>query len=208
MKHRCVTDPAYEDVNNCHERAFVFMHKVGIWRGVCGRASALLGTISPVRCKQASTPSSQCSNKTKVFHGLGETNESPGLIYRAWSQSLGGRSLPPCCSCALDMKRKEATEPVAQTYHPSLFQMPRLWLDYCQFLMDQGRVTHTRRTFDRALRALPITQHSRIWPLYLRFLRSHPLPETAVRGYRRFLKVSTSSGLASKRGSWVRACVQ
>lgn len=28
MKHRCVTDPAYEDVNNCHERAFVFMHKV------------------------------------------------------------------------------------------------------------------------------------------------------------------------------------
>uniref|UniRef100_G1SE92 XPA binding protein 2 n=1 Tax=Oryctolagus cuniculus TaxID=9986 RepID=G1SE92_RABIT len=53
-------------------------------------------------------------------------------------------------------------------------QMPRLWLDYCQFLMDQGRVTHTRRTFDRALRALPITQHSRIWPLYLRFLRSHP----------------------------------
>lgn len=73
---------------------------------------------------------------------------------------------------------------------PLCFQMPRLWLDYCQFLMDQGRVTHTRRTFDRALRALPITQHSRIWPLYLRFLRSHPLPETAVRGYRRFLKVS------------------
>lgn len=90
---------------------------------------------------------------------------------------------------------------MAQTYHPSLFQMPRLWLDYCQFLMDQGRVTHTRRTFDRALRALPITQHSRIWPLYLRFLRSHPLPETAVRGYRRFLKVSTSSGLASKPSS-------
>lgn len=73
-------------------------------------------------------------------------------------------------------------------------QMPRLWLDYCQFLMDQGRVTHTRRTFDRALRALPITQHSRIWPLYLRFLRSHPLPETAVRGYRRFLKVSPLKG--------------
>ncbi|XP_043446157.1 pre-mRNA-splicing factor SYF1 [Prionailurus bengalensis] len=98
VKHRCVTDPAYEDVNNCHERAFVFMHK-----------------------------------------------------------------------------------------------MPRLWLDYCQFLMDQGRITHTRRTFDRALRALPITQHSRIWPLYLRFLRSHPLPETAVRGYRRFLKLSPES---------------
>lgn len=29
VKRRCVTDPAYEDANNCHERAFVFMHKVG-----------------------------------------------------------------------------------------------------------------------------------------------------------------------------------
>lgn len=82
-------------------------------------------------------------------------------------------------------------------------QMPRLWLDYCQFLMDQGRVTHTRRTFDRALRALPITQHSRIWPLYLRFLRSHPLPETAVRGYRRFLKVSPEKGeMGPGSGRW------
>lgn len=28
VKGKCVTDPAYEEVNNCHERALVFMHKV------------------------------------------------------------------------------------------------------------------------------------------------------------------------------------
>lgn len=28
MKGKCVTDPAYEEINNCHERALVFMHKV------------------------------------------------------------------------------------------------------------------------------------------------------------------------------------
>lgn len=28
VKRRCVTDPAFEEVNNCHERALVFMHKV------------------------------------------------------------------------------------------------------------------------------------------------------------------------------------
>ncbi|XP_015680994.1 pre-mRNA-splicing factor SYF1 [Protobothrops mucrosquamatus] len=95
VKSKCVTDPCYEEVNNCHERALVFMHK-----------------------------------------------------------------------------------------------MPRIWLDYCQFLMDQCRVTRTRRTFDRALRALPITQHHRIWPLYLKFVRLYPLPETAVRVYRRYLKLS------------------
>ena len=33
--------------------------------------------------------------------------------------------------------------------------------------MDQGLVTRTRRAFDRALCALPITQHERIWQIYL-----------------------------------------
>ena len=28
IKKRCITDPAYEEVNNAHERALVFMHKV------------------------------------------------------------------------------------------------------------------------------------------------------------------------------------
>lgn len=68
--------------------------------------------------------------------------------------------------------------------------MPRIWIDYVQFLMDQGKITRTRRTFDRSLRALPITQHNRIWPLYLRFARMYDLQETAVRIYRRHLKVS------------------
>ncbi|XP_040270668.1 pre-mRNA-splicing factor SYF1 [Bufo bufo] len=94
VKRRCITDLAFEEVNNCHERALVFMHK-----------------------------------------------------------------------------------------------MPRIWLDYCQFLVEQCKITRTRRTFDRALRALPITQHYRVWPLYLRFVRAHPLPETAVRVYRRYLKL-------------------
>ena len=68
-------------------------------------------------------------------------------------------------------------------------QMPRIWLDYCQFLVTQCKITRSRRTFDRALRGLPVTQHPRIWPLYLRFVRNLPLPETAIRVYRRYLKV-------------------
>ena len=31
MRRKCVTDPAYEEVNNAFERALVFMHKVR-WR--------------------------------------------------------------------------------------------------------------------------------------------------------------------------------
>ena len=44
-------------------------------------------------------------------------------------------------------------------------------MDYCSFLVTQRRVTRTRRVLDRALRALPITQHDRIWPIYINFVK-------------------------------------
>lgn len=67
--------------------------------------------------------------------------------------------------------------------------MPRIWMDYCSFLVDQKRITRTRQAFDRALRALPITQHHRIWPLYIKFVCSYECHETAIRVFRRYLKV-------------------
>lgn len=67
--------------------------------------------------------------------------------------------------------------------------MPRIWMDYCSFMTGQCKISRSRHIYDRALRALPITQHHRIWPLYLSFLKSFTIPETAVRVYRRYLKL-------------------
>jgi pre-mRNA-splicing factor SYF1 len=67
--------------------------------------------------------------------------------------------------------------------------MPRIWIDYIQFLFDQCLITRTRKTCDKALRALPITQHTRIWPLYLKLVESFEVPETGVKVYRRYLKL-------------------
>lgn len=56
------------------------------------------------------------------------------------------------------------------TYERSLVtmhKMPRVWLDYLEYLMQQYLLTRTRRAFDRALCSLPITQHDRVWQLYL-----------------------------------------
>jgi len=69
-----------------------------------------------------------------------------------------------------------------------LNKMPRIWEMYLKFLMLQPLVTTTRRTFDRALRALPITQHNRIWALYRPFANS-AAGETAVRIWRRYMQV-------------------
>uniref|UniRef100_A0A8D9DPY9 Pre-mRNA-splicing factor SYF1 n=3 Tax=Cacopsylla melanoneura TaxID=428564 RepID=A0A8D9DPY9_9HEMI len=85
-----------------------------------------------------------------------------------------------------------AYEDVNNTFERSLVfmhKMPRIWLDYCKFLMDQHRITQTRQVFDRSLRALPITQHHRVWPVYLSFVKANNVPETAVRVFRRYLKL-------------------
>ncbi|KAG5439721.1 hypothetical protein PCANB_000003 [Pneumocystis canis] len=62
----------------------------------------------------------------------------------------------------------------------SLNKMPRIWMDYLEFLVKQCKITETRRTFDRALQTLPVTQHERIWKLYKEFSRSVS-GETAVK---------------------------
>jgi pre-mRNA-splicing factor SYF1 len=59
---------------------------------------------------------------------------------------------------------------------------------YLTHLMKQCKITHTRRTFDGALRALPLTQHDRIWKLYLEFARSAS-GATAVRIWKRYMQV-------------------
>ncbi|KAM7212059.1 Pre-mRNA-splicing factor syf1 [Rhypophila decipiens] len=69
-----------------------------------------------------------------------------------------------------------------------LNKVPRIWEMYLRFLMQQPLVTFTRRTFDRALRALPITQHNRIWALYRPFANSAE-GETAVKIWRRYMQV-------------------
>lgn len=67
--------------------------------------------------------------------------------------------------------------------------MPRIWLDYCDFLVQQRLLTRARLAYDEALRALPITQHDRVWEPYLKFVHSMCPVETAVRVHRRFLKL-------------------
>ena len=70
-----------------------------------------------------------------------------------------------------------------------LYKLPRLWIDYCSFLQGQGLIGKTRKSFDLALQSLPISQHNRIWPMYLSFARDCGIIESVVRTYRRYLKL-------------------
>ncbi|XP_071930402.1 uncharacterized protein [Coffea arabica] len=71
----------------------------------------------------------------------------------------------------------------------TMHKMPRIWIMYLESLTNQKLVTKTRRAFDRALCALPVTQHDRIWAPYLFFVSQKGIPiETSLRVYRRYLK--------------------
>ncbi|XP_063848977.1 pre-mRNA-splicing factor syf1 homolog isoform X1 [Scylla paramamosain] len=113
--------------------------------------------------------------------------QMPGS-YKLWHQYLRLRMQQVKGRCITDPEY----ESVNNTFERALVfmhKMPRIWIDYCQFLMNQRKITRTRKTFDRALCALPITQHNRIWPLYLKFVMAYSIPETAVRVWRRYLKL-------------------
>ena len=69
-----------------------------------------------------------------------------------------------------------------------LNKMPKIWEMYLSFLMQQPLITSTRRTFDRALRALPLTQHNRVWALYRPFASSAS-GETAIKIWRRYMQI-------------------
>ncbi|KAL4872681.1 hypothetical protein BDV12DRAFT_135340 [Aspergillus spectabilis] len=69
-----------------------------------------------------------------------------------------------------------------------LNKMPRIWEMYLSFMLQQPLVTQTRRTFDRALRALPVTQHNRVWKLYKAFARSAS-GQTAVKIWARYMQI-------------------
>ncbi|VDK82039.1 unnamed protein product, partial [Onchocerca ochengi] len=108
--------------------------------------------------------------------------ELPGS-YKLWYNYLRFRRKQVVDKCPTDPAYKH----VNNAYERALVfmhKMPRIWMEYCEFLTLQRLVTQTRRVFDRSLRALPVTQHDRIWPLYIKFVTSHEIPETTIRVYR------------------------
>ena len=92
--------------------------------------------------------------------------------YKLWHAYLSerleaARGLPP---------GSPAHEALNNTFERALVtmhKMPRIWELFLRALLDQRLVTRTRRACDRALAALPVTQHDRVWTAYLVRARLH-----------------------------------
>lgn len=89
---------------------------------------------------------------------------------------------------SVDDKRYEVINDLHERALIYMNKMPRIWLDYCQFLIEQRLITQTRKTFDRALMSLPVTQHEKIWDVYIDWVTNLPITQTAICVYKRYLK--------------------
>ena len=74
-----------------------------------------------------------------------------------------------------------------------MHKMPRVWIDFCEHLEEQRLITRTRKTYNRALRALPPTQHWRIWERLLAFVGRIYVRETAACVWHRFVDFDPTS---------------
>ena len=150
--------PQYEAMNQCFERALVFMHLV---------RAPLLRAPSPTACllmvfrwrEHAERLSRRC-------HASGSTTAA------SWCRKSSSRARGERCVAARVGKRA-----------------PRRVRANARGRQPRRGPRHARHQFDRALQSLPITQHDRVWPAYLDFVRSAGVPEMAMRVYRRYLKV-------------------
>lgn len=82
--------------------------------------------------------------------------------YKLWYAYLSERKKAVLGKVEITHKKYQI---LVNTYERALVhlsKMPRIWLDLCQVLVDMKKGTLARRTFDRALQALPITQHNRV----------------------------------------------
>ena len=74
-----------------------------------------------------------------------------------------------------------------------MYRMPRIWEDYLHYLIHLKSYSLARKTFNRALCALPVTQHFRLWQPYLTALKEENLHESVISAYRRYLKVNPAA---------------
>ena len=111
--------------------------------------------------------------------------------YKLWHAFLSER-IKGVAGKRLDDPRWQITVNTFERALVTLHKCPRIWLMLCELLVQQRFVTGARRAFDRALQSLPVTQHERVWKVYLGFVRECGSMETAVRVYRRYLKFDPS----------------
>ena len=53
-----------------------------------------------------------------------------------------------------------------------MFNMPKIWIDYAEFAVQCQKPTLASEIYNRALKIMPVAQHSKVWDSYVDFALS------------------------------------
>ena len=129
-----------------------------------------------------------CTNWSIVYIVYERAVKQIPKKYRLWYNYLQLRRKNLKSKCINDPEYEEVND-VYERSLTYMSKMPRIWVEYLEFLFEQCLITRMRKACDRALRSLPVTQHNRIWPIYLKLVDSFDIPETGVKVYKRYSKL-------------------
>jgi pre-mRNA-splicing factor SYF1 len=123
------------------------------------------------------------------------------VSYRLWSEYLERRMERVLAARPrIDSKALQGIIAVFERCLQFMFRMPRVWIDYYSFLLRTWQLKAARLVLSRALKALPMTLHSRIWEVALEFVGKtyRLLPKTAMSLWERYLQLAPD-----RRGDYV-----
>lgn len=112
--------------------------------------------------------------------------------YKLWHMYLNEKTKKLRYKCITD-KKYDVLESLFERALVTMNKMPVIWVEYCMLLVKLRKGPLTRKVFDRALQALPITQHRCIWDIYIEWAIEFGSPQTAVCVYRRYIMFNPSS---------------
>ena len=70
-----------------------------------------------------------------------------------------------------------------------MMKMPKIWIDFIQFMFEQNLITKTKSIFNKALQAIPITQHKKLWDIYIPYIESlSNCHQTKIEIFKRYIK--------------------
>ena len=70
-----------------------------------------------------------------------------------------------------------------------MMKMPKIWIDFIQFMFEQNLITKTKTIFNKALQAIPITQHKKLWDIYIPYIESlSNCHKTKIEIFKRYIK--------------------
>ena len=132
--------------------------------------------------------SKNCTDWTVIYIIYERALKQLPKSYRLWSNYIKLRRKHLKAKCINDLEYDDVND-VYERALTFMNKMPRIWTEYCEFLLEQCLITRTRKACDRALRSLPITQHHRVWPAYLKLVETFDIPDTGVKVYKRYSKL-------------------